>query len=85
MFDLKKYEQEIRRYAANKDVSVAVATSDFIYNLAMMRPQIEGFDPQLDFRDLGQQWNKLSSSMRNKQKASITAAPSRPMKTLKGE
>ena len=85
MFDLKNFEKEIRDYATKQNVSIEVATSRFIYNLTVMRPEIGDFNSQLDFRAMGQQWNKLSSDVRNKQKASISAIPSRPMKQLKGE
>lgn len=85
MFDLKKFEKAIREYAEVKKVDLKVAVDHFVYNLALMRPQLEGFDTSLDFRALGQEWNKLSSDVRNKQKAEMFKAPTRATKTLKGE
>lgn len=71
MFELRNYEREIRDYATNKKVSNSEAVSTFIYNLVIMRPHFEGFDPEVNFRALGQQWNKLPSDVRVAQKAEV--------------
>lgn len=68
MFKLHNFEREITEYANKSKASLKDALDSFIYNLAVMKPHFEGFGDTVDFRSLGQQWNKLSSDERVKQK-----------------
>lgn len=83
-FNLSKYEHTIRNYAAKQNVDIGEALNRFIYNLAVMRPHFDQFDESIDFRQLGQLWNKLSSDERNKQKAEMLNVSTRPTKLPKG-
>lgn len=82
-FTLMSYERAIRNYASKNNVGAQEALNRFVYNLAIMRPHFEGFDDSVDFRQLGQQWNKLSSEKRLAQKDKVMAQVARPTKTLK--
>ena len=60
MFNLSNYLSEIR----------VVGLDKFIVNLAVMKEQNPGA-PMLNFHELGQEWNKLSSGERIAQRANI--------------
>lgn len=68
MFNLTDYEKDIRIGATSAKVAPEEAINQFIYNLVVMRDHYKIFSPKIDFRALGQQWNRLSSDTRNNQK-----------------
>lgn len=78
MFELKSYEREIRNYMNTNKVDAAESLNRFIFNLRVLRDHYEGFGPDINFRDVGQQWNKLTSDTRNAQKTSMLKILSRP-------
>lgn len=45
----------------------------FVYNLATMRPNFTEFSESVNFYTLGQQWNALSSDVRNQQRDDAVA------------
>lgn len=67
MFNLKNYERAIREYSNQENVPYPEAVQRFVQNLLVMRDRFEGFDASINFRTLGQQWNKLTSKIRNQQ------------------
>ena len=71
-FNLKNYLPEIR----------AVGLDKFIVNLAVMKEQNPGA-PKLNFHELGQEWNKLSSAERLEQKANVAKMLSRSSRATK--
>ena len=82
MFKLINYEKEIRDYVSrNQEVSLIEALNSFIYNLTVMQPAVKGFDETVDFRYLGQQWNKLKSAERVAQKNEIQSILSKTPRT----
>lgn len=66
-FKLQDYISAIQAYAESKGKSPADAVHDFIVNLATMRPHNEGFGTELNFHQLGQQWNDLKYVERSAQ------------------
>ena len=74
MFNLTDYEKDIRTGATTAKVAPEEAMNQFIYNLVIMRDHYKIFSPEIDFRALGQQWNRLSSDTRNTQKISCCNA-----------
>lgn len=68
MFNLTDYEKDIRTGATSAKVAPEEAMNQFIYNLVIMRDHYKIFPSEIDFRVLGQQWNRLSSDTRNNQK-----------------
>ena len=69
MFNLMRYDQTIRNYAASHDITPLEGLTHFMLNLAVMRPHYEGFpEAEINFRQLGQEWNKLPSDTRLQQK-----------------
>ena len=77
MFNLTDYVKDIQTMATDMHVSVEVATQKFIENLALLRDQWPVANKSLNFRAMGQQWNQLTSSVRNAQKAATIAQASR--------
>lgn len=71
MFTLLDYEKEIKDYMRKTNTTAEEATSQFIYNLAVLRPHFDKFNSQVDFRLLGQRWNNLMSDVRNQQRAAV--------------
>lgn len=69
MFNLTNYTKDIRSGATSSEVTLEEALNQFIYNLVIMRDHYKIFSSEIDFRALGQQWNRLSSDERNTQKA----------------
>lgn len=69
--DIIQYADIVRAYATKQDVDVAVAVDHFMTNLAVMRDHYVGFSNDLNFRKLGQTWNKLSSDERLNQRANL--------------
>ena len=68
MFNLTNYEKEIRAGAAKNSITNEEALKQFIYNLIVMKPYYDIFGDVLNFRAMGQQWNSLSSDIRNNQR-----------------
>lgn len=68
--NLEDYLAEIR----------AVGLDKFIVNLAAMKEQNPGA-PKLNFHELGQEWNKLSSAERIAQRANVAKILSRSRAT----
>lgn len=68
MFNLVDYEKEIRTGATLSKVAPEESLNRFVYNLIVMRDHFEEFSKDIDFRSLGQEWNKLSSDARNSQR-----------------
>lgn len=58
--------------AANENMTVEVALQCFIANLTTMKEHYEGC-PELNYHELGQQWNKLLSKEKVAQKAETLA------------
>lgn len=71
-FNLGNYLPEIR----------AVGLDKFIVNLAVMKEQNPGA-PKLNFHELGQEWNKLSSAERLEQKVNVAKTLSRSSRATK--
>ena len=68
MFNLVDYEKEIRTGATLSKVAPEESLNRFVYNLIVMRDHFKEFPEDIDFRSLGQEWNKLSSDARNSQR-----------------
>ena len=73
-FNLSNYMSEIR----------AVGLDKFLINLAVMKEQNPGAS-QLNFHELGQEWNKLPSAERLEQRATVEKMLNRPTRTNRGE
>lgn len=72
-FNLVNYTTYILKIAAaNTNMSVEVALQCFIANLTTMKEHYEGC-PDLNYHELGQQWNKLLSKEKVAQKAETLA------------
>ena len=71
-FNLENYLLEIR----------AVGLDKFIVNLAVMKEQNPGA-PKLNFHELGQAWNKLSSDERIAQREKVARVLSRSSRATK--
>lgn len=79
-FNLSEHTHHILKIADHNKCSATAALGMFITNLAVMRDCYHGA-PDLNFHQLGQQWNSLSGSDRNIQKAEVAARLSRYNKT----
>ena len=55
-------------YMAQDDMTPERAVNHFITNLLVMKEQYP-VAPNVNFHELGQQWNRLPSEARNRQKA----------------
>lgn len=73
-FNLSNYISEIR----------AVGLDKFLINLAVMKEQNPGAS-QLNFHELGQEWNKLPSAERLEQRETVEKMLNRPSRTNRGE
>lgn len=72
-FNLVNHTTHILKIAAaNPSMSVEVALQCFIANLTTMKEHYEGC-PDLNYHELGQQWNKLLSKEKVAQKAETLA------------
>lgn len=72
-FNLANHTTNILKLAAaNERMSVEVALQCFIANLTTMKEHYEGC-PELNYHELGQQWNKLLSKEKVAQKAETLA------------
>lgn len=72
-FNLVEHTNHIMQIAAaNKNMTLEVALQCFIVNLTTMKEHYEGC-PELNYHELGQQWNKLLSKEKVAQKAETLA------------
>ena len=69
-FQLQDYVQEINAMAQENKVSSTQAVEMFVTNLIVMKPHFPGAN-NLNFHDLGQQWNKLLSKQKVAQKTEV--------------
>ena len=63
MFVLANYEKEVRNYMNIKDLEPAKAVEHLVVNLRVMK-DFYPISSEMNFRDLGQQWNNLPSDDR---------------------
>lgn len=70
-FSLSNYVSDIKQYMTQHKVSADTAVNNFIVNLATMRPTHEGFNSEINFHQLGQEWNSLKYTEKNRQKAEV--------------
>lgn len=70
MFNLSNYVAEIHSVATACKCSPEVAVDKFITNLTTMKEHNKGAS-ELNFHELGQQWNKLGYKEKNKQRAAV--------------
>ena len=72
-FNLVNHTTNILKIAAaNESMTIEVALQCFIANLTTMREHYKGC-PDLNYHELGQQWNKLLSKEKVAQKAETLA------------
>ena len=72
-FRLYDYLKEIKGIAEANNCGAAQAVDLFVVNLTTMSDHHKGA-PNLNFRELGQAWNRLGYRERNKQKEAATVA-----------
>ena len=72
MFILANYEKEVRNYMNIKDLEPAKAVEHLVVNLRVMK-DFYPISSEMNFRDLGQQWNNLPSDDRIKQQRDLVA------------
>ena len=72
-FSLVNHTTNILKIAdANENMTIEVALQCFIANLTTMKEHYKGC-PELNFHELGQQWNKLLSKEKVEQRAETLA------------
>lgn len=71
-FQLSAYTTHILRIADAQKCAIDVALQCFIANLTTMKEHYEGA-PELNYHEIGQQWNKLLSKEKVAQKAETKA------------
>lgn len=72
MFVLANYEKEVRNYMNIKDLEPAKAVEHLVVNLRVMK-DFYPISSEMNFRELGQQWNNLPSDDRIKQQRDLVA------------
>lgn len=72
MFILANYEKEVRNYMNIKDLEPAKAVEHLVVNLRVMK-DFYPISSEMNFRELGQQWNNLPSDDRIKQQRDLIA------------
>ena len=72
MFILANYEKEVLNYMNAKDLEPAKAVEHLMVNLRVMK-DFYPISSEMNFRDLGQQWNNLPSDDRIKQQRDLVA------------
>ena len=72
MFILANYEKEVRNYMNAKDLEPTKAVEHLMVNLRVMK-DFYPISSEMNFRDLGQQWNNLPSDDRIKQQRDLVA------------
>lgn len=71
-FQLSAYTPHIVRIAEAQKVTIEVALQCFIANLSTMKEHFKGAS-ELNYHELGQQWNKLLNKDKVEQKAETLA------------
>ncbi len=84
MFILANYEKEVRNYMNNKDLEPAKAVEHLVVNLRVMK-DFYPISSEMNFRDLGQQWNNLPSDDRIKQQRDLVATLKRSPRSSRRE
>lgn len=84
MFILANYEKEIRNYMNIKDLEPAKAVEHLMVNLRVMK-DFYPISSEINFRDLGQQWNNLPSDDRIKQQRDLVATLKRSPRSSRRE
>lgn len=84
MFVLANYEKEIRNYMNIKDLEPAKAVEHLVVNLRVMK-DFYPISSEMNFRDLGQQWNNLPSDDRIKQQRDLVATLKRSPRSSRRE
>lgn len=84
MFILTNYEKEVRNYMNNKDLEPAKAVEHLVVNLRVMK-DFYPISSEMNFRDLGQQWNNLPSDDRIKQQRDLVATLKRSPRSSRRE
>ena len=65
-FNICDYTESVLKIAEANNLSTADALDRFLANLAVLREHYKG-DPKINYHQLGQKWNALSSEKRNAQ------------------
>lgn len=81
-FELTEYTNQIAAMAATYGVGASDAVNYFIVNLSTMSDHYGGA-PELNFRELGQQWNALGYKVRNQQRVNAIASVSKKIQMPK--
>lgn len=76
-FTLQNYTREIQNYMTEHKKSAEDALHDFVVNLTTMKPHNEGFGNELNFHQLGQQWNDLKYTEKRAQRREMLKTLSR--------
>ena len=84
MFILANYEKEIRNYMNTKDLEPDKAVEHLVVNLRIMK-DFYPISSEMNFRDLGQQWNNLPSDDRIKQQRDLVATLKRSLRGSRRE
>lgn len=84
MFILANYEKEIRNYMNTKDLDPDKAVEHLVVNLRIMK-DFYPISSEMNFRDLGQQWNNLPSDDRIKQQRDLVATLKRSLRGSRRE
>ena len=84
MFILANYEKEVRNYMNAKDLEPAKAVEHLMVNLRVMK-DFYPISSEMNFRDLGQQWNNLPSDDRIKQQRDLVATLKRSPRSSRRE
>lgn len=84
MFTLANYEKEVRNYMNTKDLEPAKAVEHLVVNLRVMK-DFYPISSEMNFRNLGQEWNNLPSDDRIKQQRDLVATLKRGPRGSRGE
>lgn len=84
MFILANYEKEVRNYMNIKDLEPTKAVEHLVVNLRVMK-DFYPISSEMNFRDLGQQWNNLPSDDRIKQQRDLVATLKRSLRGSRRE
>ena len=77
-FELKTYAPQMVHMAETYKLDAQAAVERFVTNLTTMSDFYPGAE-DLNFRVLGQQWNKLGYKVRNSQKAEVVEVVSKKL------
>lgn len=84
MFVLANYEKEVRNYMNIKDLEPSKAVEHLVVNLRVMK-DFYPISSEMNFRELGQQWNNLPSDDRIKQQRDLVATLKRGSRSSRRE